>query len=69
MTLVQWWPIRRLWGMMIMDFHWLIIGVFAVLAFAGVMRPTGLLGRTRAQQADDRNRAIVDRWITKHGPE
>lgn len=52
-----------------MDFHWLIIGVFAVLAFAGVMRPTGLLGRTRAQQADDRNRAIVDRWITKHGPE
>jgi hypothetical protein len=55
--------------MMIVDIYWLVIVVFVVLAFAGVMRPTGLLGRTRAQQEDDRNRAIAERWIKKQDPE
>lgn len=46
--------------------YWLLIIVLlVVLALAGVLRPTGLAGRTRAQNEEDRNRSIVGRWLKK----
>ncbi len=46
--------------------YWLIvIVVLVVLALAGVLRPTGLAGRTRAQDEEDRNRSIAGRWLKK----
>ncbi|MGE9010625.1 hypothetical protein ACO2JO_18730 [Leptospira interrogans] len=46
--------------------YWLLIIVLlVVLALAGVLRPTGLAGRTHAQNKEDRNRSIVGRWLKK----
>jgi hypothetical protein len=52
------------------NIDWLMLVVFVVLAFAGLLRPTGLWSRTRAQQEEDRNRASVERWLkTQDDPE
>ena len=43
--------------------------VLAVLAYFGVLRPTGLASRTGAQREDDRNRSFVAKWLRKRDPE
>ena len=43
--------------------------VLAVLAYFGVLRPTGLAGRTGPQREDDRNRSFVAKWLRKRDPE
>jgi hypothetical protein len=43
--------------------------VLAVLAYLGVLRPTGLAGRTGAQREDDRNRSVVAKWLRKRDPD
>jgi len=46
--------------------YWLLIVVLlVVVALAGVLRPTGLAGRTHAQNEENRNRSIVGRWLKK----
>ena len=45
------------------------IVVLVVLAYAGVLRSTGLAGRTGAQREDDRNRATIANWLKYRGPE
>jgi hypothetical protein len=51
-------------------FYWILaIVLLVVLAYAGVIRPTGLAGRTRAQEEHDRNRSNVARWLNKQDPE
>lgn len=46
--------------------YWLLIVVLlVVVALAGVLRPTGLAGRTQAQNEENRNRSIVGRWLKK----
>ena len=39
--------------------------VLIVLAYAGVLRPTGLASRTRAEREEDRNQSIIARWLKK----
>jgi hypothetical protein len=43
--------------------------VLVVLAYAGILRPTGLAGRTGAQREDDRNRSVIAKWLKNRGPE
>ena len=43
--------------------------VLAVLAYAGVLRPTGLASRTPAQREDDRHRSVIAKWLKKRDPE
>jgi hypothetical protein len=43
--------------------------VLVVLAYAGVLRPTGLASRTGAQREDDRNRSVIAKWFKKRDPE
>ena len=51
-------------------FYWtLAIVLLVVLAFAGVIRPTGLAGRTRAQGENDRDRSNIARWLNKQDRE
>jgi hypothetical protein len=50
--------------------YWiLVIVLLVVLAYAGVIRPTGLVGRTREQDDDDCKRLSVARWLKKQDPE
>jgi hypothetical protein len=39
------------------------IVVFVVLAYAGLLRPTGLLGRTRAEEETERQRDAAARVL------
>ena len=49
---------------------WIIlIAALAVLAYAGVLRPTGLASRTSAQREEDRNRSVIAKWLKKRDPE
>jgi len=41
----------------------IMIAVIAALAYAGVLRPTGLAGRTRAEQETARQRAAAARML------
>jgi hypothetical protein len=43
--------------------------VLAALAYAGVLRPTGLANRTRVQREEDRHRSIIAKWFKKRDPE
>jgi len=43
--------------------------VLGVLAYFGVLRPTGLASRTGAQREDDRNQSLVAKWLRKRDPE
>jgi len=45
------------------------IVVLAVLAYAGVLRPTGLAGRSGAQREDDRSRSTIAKWLKNRSPE
>ena len=46
--------------------HWLLtLGVLIVLAFTGVLRPTGLAGRTSAEREQDVQRDAVAKWLGK----
>ncbi|HEX3860797.1 MAG TPA: hypothetical protein VHY35_03825 [Stellaceae bacterium] len=46
--------------------HWLLTpGILIVLAFAGVLRPTGLAGRTGAERRQDAWREAVAKWLNK----
>jgi hypothetical protein len=45
------------------NIDWLMLVVFVVLAFAGLLRPTGLWSRTPAQQEEDRIRPSLERWL------
>jgi hypothetical protein len=48
--------------------YWLvIIGVLVVLWYAGLLRPTGLAGRTRAEEEKDRQQDAVAKWLKKDG--
>jgi len=48
--------------------HLLItLGVLAVLAFFGLLRPTGLAGRTSAEREQDAQRDAVAKWLKKDG--
>lgn len=45
----------------------LAIGMLIVLAFAGVLRPTGLASRTRADREQDAQRDAIAKWLDKDG--
>ena len=48
--------------------YWLlVIGVLIAMTFAGWIRPTGLLGRTRAEQEQESQRDAVANWLKKDG--
>ena len=55
----------------IVNFVYVLLGIvlLVVLAYAGVIRPTGLASRRRDQEEDDRNRSNVARWLKKHDPD
>ena len=45
---------------------WLLtIIVLAVCAYAGILRPTGLIGRKRAEKEGERRRGLAARWLGK----
>ena len=47
---------------------WLVIIVVLVaLWYAGVLRPTGLAGRTRAEEERERQQDAVSKWLKKDG--
>jgi hypothetical protein len=49
-------------------FYWLVIIVVLVaLWYAGVLRPTGLAGRTRAEEETERQQDAVAKWLKKDG--
>jgi hypothetical protein len=43
----------------------LTIGILAVAYFMGVLRPTGLWSRTRAQEERDRQNETAQKWLDK----
>jgi len=43
----------------------IIVAIIAALAYAGVLRPTGLAGRTRAEEETARQRAAAARVLDK----
>jgi hypothetical protein len=46
--------------------YWLVIIVVLVaLWYAGILRPTGLAGRTRADEDSERQQDAVAKWIEK----
>lgn len=48
--------------------YWLlVIAVLIAMTFAGWIRPTGLLGRTRAEQDQEGQRDAVAKWLKKDG--
>ena len=48
--------------------YWLVIIVMLVaLWYAGVLRPTGLAGRTRAEEERERQQDAVAKWLKKDG--
>ena len=40
----------------------IILGVFA---YAGILRPTGLAGRRRAEDEEERRRDLATKWLDK----
>jgi hypothetical protein len=50
--------------------YWLVmIAVLVGLWYAGLLRPTGLAGRTRAEEEKERQQDAVARWLKKGGDE
>ena len=48
--------------------YWLlVIAVLITMTFAGWIRPTELLGRTRAEQEQENQRDAVAKWLEKDG--
>jgi hypothetical protein len=48
--------------------YWLVIIVVLVaLWYAGLLRPTGLAGRTRAEEEKERQQDVVAKWLKKDG--
>jgi hypothetical protein len=48
--------------------YWLIlIAVLAALWYAGLLRPTGLAGRTRAEEGEDRRQDAAANWLKRDG--
>jgi flagellar basal body-associated protein FliL len=46
--------------------YWLVIIVVLVaLWYAGMLRPTGLVGRTRAEEERERQQDAVAKWLKK----
>ena len=43
----------------------LAVIVMGVCAYAGILRPTGLYGRTRAQEEEERRRDVAAKWLNK----
>jgi hypothetical protein len=43
----------------------IMIAILAALAYAGFLRPTGLLGRTRAEDESERQREAAARVLDK----
>jgi hypothetical protein len=43
----------------------LTIGILAFAYFTGVLRPTGLWRRTRAQEETDRQNEMAQKWLDK----
>jgi hypothetical protein len=43
----------------------LTIGILAAAYFMGVLRPTGLWSRTRAQEETDRQNEMAQKWLDK----
>jgi hypothetical protein len=43
----------------------LTIGILAVAYFMGVLRPTGLWSRSRAQEERDRQNETAQKWLEK----
>jgi hypothetical protein len=43
----------------------LTIAALAVGAYFGVLRPTGLAGRTRAEREQDDRRDLASKWLNK----
>ena len=43
----------------------IIVAIIAALAYAGILRPTGLAGRTRAEEETERQRAAAARVLDK----
>ena len=39
--------------------------VLAACAYAGILRPTGLAGRTRAENEESRRRDVASKWLNK----
>ena len=39
--------------------------VLGVCAFAGVLRPTGLIGRKRSEDEDARRRDLAQEWLDR----
>ena len=39
--------------------------VLAVCAYFGLLRPTGLAGRTPAERAEDERRDLASKWLNK----
>ena len=47
---------------------WLVAAVVLVaLWYLGLLRPTGLAGRTRAEEEKERQQDIVAKWLKKDG--
>jgi hypothetical protein len=48
--------------------YWLIvIAVLAALWYAGLLRPTGLAGRTRAEDEEERRQDVAAKWLKRDG--
>ena len=49
--------------------YWLVIIIVVLVAlwYAGVLRPTGLAGRTRAEEERERQHDAVAKWLKKDG--
>ena len=47
--------------------YWLVIIVVLVALCAGMLRPTGLAGRTRAEEEKERQQDAVAKWLKKDG--
>ena len=46
--------------------YWLVIIIVLVaLWYAGMLRPTGLVGRTRAEEERERQQDAVAKWLKK----
>jgi len=39
--------------------------ILGVCAYAGLLRPTGLAGRTRAENEEERRRKLATTWLDK----
>jgi hypothetical protein len=45
---------------------WLVtIIVLGVCAYAGILRPTGLIGRKRSEEEEGRRRDLAAKWLDK----